>query len=135
MDGNAFSGAKNIGSIAGASVSPSPTPSLLDSTMRPNNNENVECVGNGPTTNVGTQNPSSVEALPPKPKTSVQKSIVWEHFTKVEGCDSEDPKSKCNYCSKLFSCHPIRIGTSSMLSYLRNSCKKYPGRFGKLNKS
>jgi hypothetical protein len=106
MDGNAFSGAKNIDSIAGASVSPSPTPSLLDSTMPPINNENVECVGNGPTTNVGTQNPNSVEALPPKPKPNVQKSIVWEHLTKVEGGDPEDPKSKCNYCSKLFSCHP-----------------------------
>ena len=80
MDGHAFSGAKNIGSIAGASVSPSPTPSLLDSTMPPINTENVECVGN-----VGTQNPNSVEALPPKPKSNVQKSIVWEHFTKVEG--------------------------------------------------
>jgi hypothetical protein len=135
MDGNAFSGAKNIGSIAGASVSPGPTPSLLDSIMSPINNENVECVGNGPTTNVGIQNPSSVKALPPKPKTSVQKSIVCEHFTKIEGCDSEDPKPKCNYCSKLFSCHPRRIGTSSMLSHLMNSCKKYPSRFGKLDKS
>jgi hypothetical protein len=66
MDGNTFSSAKNIGPIVGASVAPSPTPSLLDSTMPPINNENVECVGNGPTTNVGTQNPSSVEALPPK---------------------------------------------------------------------
>jgi hypothetical protein len=71
MDGNANSGAKNIGSIVGASASPSPNPSLLDSTMSPINTENVECVGN-----VGTQNRNSVEALPPKPKTNVQKSIV-----------------------------------------------------------
>jgi hypothetical protein len=130
MAGNANSGAKNIGSIAGASASPSPIPSLLDSTMPPINTENVECVGD-----VGTQNPNPVEALPPKPKTNVQKSSVWEHFTKVEGGDPEDPKSKCNYCSKLFSCHPRRLGTSSMLSHIRNSCKKYPGRFGKLDKS
>jgi hypothetical protein len=54
MNRNAFSSAKNIGSIVGASISPSPTLSLLDSTMPPINNENVECVGNGPTTNVGT---------------------------------------------------------------------------------
>jgi hypothetical protein len=52
--------------------------------MPPVNTENVECVGN-----VGTQNPNSVEALPPKSKSNVQKSIVWEHFTKVEGGDPE----------------------------------------------
>jgi len=130
MAGNANSGAKSIGSIVGALTSPSPTPSLLDSTMPPINIENVECVGD-----VGTQNSNSVEALPPKPKTNVQKSIVWEHFTKVDGGDPEDPKSKCNYCSKLFSCHPRRLGTSSMLSHIRNSCKKYPSRFGKLDNS
>jgi hypothetical protein len=130
MAGNANNGAKTIGSSAGASASPTPTPSLLDSTMPPVNTENVECVGN-----VGTQNPNSVEALPPKSKSNVQKSIVWEHFTKVEGGDPEDPKSKCNYCNKLFSCHPRRLSTSSMLSHIRNSCKKYPGRFGKLDKS
>ena len=33
--------------------------------------------------NVSTQNPSS--ALPPKPKKSKQMSMVWEHFTRVEG--------------------------------------------------
>lgn len=65
----------------------------------------------------------------------MQKSIVWEHFTKVGGGDPEDPKSKCNYCSKLFNCHPRRLGTSFMLSHIRNSCKKYPGRFDKLDKS
>jgi hypothetical protein len=66
MDGNSNSGAKNIGSIAGASTSS--TPSLLDNTTPTIDNENVECVGNscsGPTTNIGTQNPSS--SLPPKP--------------------------------------------------------------------
>jgi hypothetical protein len=68
MAGNANSGAKNIGSIAGASASPSPTSSLLDSTMPPINTENVG--------DVSTQNPNSVEALPPKPKPNVQKSIV-----------------------------------------------------------
>jgi hypothetical protein len=79
MAGNANSGAKNIGSIVGASASPSSIPSLLDSTMPPVNTENVECVRN-----VGIQNPNSIEALPPKSKSNVQKSIVWEHFTKVE---------------------------------------------------
>jgi hypothetical protein len=57
-------------------ASPIPGPSLLNSTIPPINTENVECVGNGPTRNVGTQNPNSIEALSPKPKTSVQKSFV-----------------------------------------------------------
>jgi hypothetical protein len=96
MAGNANSGA-----------SASPSPSFLNSTIPPINTENVECAGD-----VGTQNPKLVEALLPKPKPDVQKSIVWEHFTKVEGGDPE-----------------------SMLSHIRNSCKKYPGRFGKLDKS
>jgi hypothetical protein len=130
MVGNANSGAKSIGSIAGASASPSPTPSLLDSTMPPINIENVECVGDG-----STQNPNSVEALPPKHKTNVQKSIVWEYFTKVDGADPKDYKSKCNYYNKLFSCHPRRLCTSSMLSHIINSWKKYPDRFDKLDKS
>jgi hypothetical protein len=72
MAGNANSGAKTktISSSVDASASPTltPTPSLLDSIMPFVNTENVECVGN-----VGTQNPNSVEALPPKPKSNVQK--------------------------------------------------------------
>jgi hypothetical protein len=71
MDDNANSGAKNIGFISGASASSSPTLSLLDSIVPPINTENVEYVSN-----VSTQNPNSVEALPQKPKTNVQKSIV-----------------------------------------------------------
>jgi hypothetical protein len=93
---------------------------IMDST----DNDNV-----GSLSIVGTQNPSST--LPQKPKKCEQTSMVWEHFTKVENGDPEDPKSKCNYCNKLFSCHTKRLGTSSMLSHLKNSCKKYPGRFDK----
>jgi hypothetical protein len=82
---------------------------------------------------VSTQNPSST--LPPKPKKSKQTSMVWEHFTRVEGGDPEDPKSQCKYCNKLFSYHTRRLGTSSMLMHLKNACKKYPGRFDKGDKS
>jgi hypothetical protein len=57
--------------------------------------------------------------------------MVWEHFTKVEGGDPEDPKSQCNYCKKLFSCHSKRLGTSSMLIHLKSTCKKYHSRFDK----
>ena len=52
------------------SSSTSSTPTLSDSTM-----PSID--------SVGIQNPSS--ALPPKPKKSEQTSMVWEHFTKVEG--------------------------------------------------
>ena len=57
--------------------------------------------------------------------------MVLEHFTKIEGGDPEDPKSQCNYCKKLFSCHSKRLGTSSILTHLKNTCKKYPGKFDK----
>jgi hypothetical protein len=97
------------------SSSTSSTPTLSDSTM--------------PSRDSSAQNPSS--SLPPKPKKSEQTSMVWEHFTKVEGGDPEDPKTQCNHCKKLFSCHSKRLGTSSMLTHLRNTCKKYPGKFDK----
>ena len=54
------------------SSSASFTPTHSNSTM-----PSVDSVG------VGTQNPSST--LPPKLKKSKQTSMVWEHFTKVEG--------------------------------------------------
>jgi hypothetical protein len=100
------------------SSSTSSAPTLSDSTM-----PSIDSVG------VGTQDPSS--ALPPKPKKYEQTSIVWEHFTKVERGDSEDPKSQCNYCKKLFSCHSKRLSTLSMLTHLKSTYKKYPGRFDK----
>ncbi|XP_059451427.1 zinc finger BED domain-containing protein RICESLEEPER 2-like [Corylus avellana] len=105
------------------SSSASSTPTRSDSTMPSIDNDTIGCVG------VGTQNPSL--ALPPKPKKSEQTSMVWEHFTKVEGGDPEDPKSQCNYCKKLFSCHSKRLGTSSMLTHLKNTCKKYSSKFDK----
>jgi len=113
------------------SSSPSFAPSLLDNTMPPMLNDNVDCVGVGvgSTGTVGPQNHSS--ALPQKPKKSEQTSKVWEHFTRLEESDPKDPKSQCNYCKTLFSCHPRSHGTSSMLQHIRKSCKKYPSRFDK----
>ena len=72
--------------------------------------------------------------LPPKPKKSKQTSMVWEHFTTVEGSDPKDPKSQCKYCNKLFSCHTRKHGTSAVLLHLMNTCKKNPGRFDKDDK-
>jgi predicted nucleic acid binding AN1-type Zn finger protein len=78
--------------------------------MPPIDNDNVKCVGVGSTTTIGPQNLSS--ALPPKSKKNESTSTVWEHFTKLEEGDPNDPKSKCNYCGGLFSCHPRSHGTS-----------------------
>jgi hypothetical protein len=100
------------------SSSTSSTLTLSDSTM-----PSVDSVG------VDTQNPSST--LPPKPKKYEQTSMIWEHFTKVEGGDPEDPKSQINCCKKLFSYHSKRLGTLSMLTHLKSTCKKYPGKFDK----
>jgi hypothetical protein len=110
MAGRSFSG---IGSSSASS-----THTLSDSSIL-----SIDSVG------VSTQNPSSALSL--KPKKFEQTSMVWEHFTKVEGGNLEDPKSQCNYCKKLFSCHSKRLGTSSMLTHLKNTCKKYPGKFDK----
>jgi hypothetical protein len=73
--------------------------------------------------------------LPPKPKKFEQTSMVWKYFTKVEGSDLEDSKLQYKYCNKLFSCHTKKQGTSIILVHLRNTCKKYPDRFEKDNKS
>jgi len=131
MDDNSTGCHNTIGSSFASSA-----PSLLDSTMPPMLNDNVDCVGVGvgvgpvgSTGTIGSQNPSS--ALPHKPKKSEQTSKVWEHFTRLEESDPKDHKSQCNYCKTLFSCHPRSHGTSSMLQHIRKICKKYPGRFDK----
>jgi hypothetical protein len=71
MDDNSTGCHNTIGSSSTSSA-----PSLLDSTMPPMLNDNVECVGVGvgSTGTVGPQNPSS--ALPQKPKKSEQTSEV-----------------------------------------------------------
>ena len=68
MAGHPTSG---IGSSSTSSI-----PTLSDSTML-----SIDSVG------VGTQNLSS--AFSSKSKKSEQTSMVWEHFTKVEGGDPE----------------------------------------------
>jgi hypothetical protein len=67
MDSNSTCGNKsNKSHKTIGSSSASFRPSLLDSTMPPIDNDNVECVGVGSTTTFGPQNPSL--ALPPKSK-------------------------------------------------------------------
>jgi hypothetical protein len=131
MDGNSTSGNKSHKTI-GSSFASS-RPSLLDSTMPPIDNDNVECVGVGSTTTFGPQNPSL--ALPPKSKKFEPTSKVWEHFTKLQEGDPKDSKSKYNYCGSLFSCHPRSHGISSMLHHIKRSCKKFLGSLINNNQS
>jgi hypothetical protein len=128
MDSNSTSSNKSHKIIGSSFVSS--RPSLLDSYMSPIDNDNVKCVEVGSTATFGPQNPSL--ALPPKSKKSKSTSKVWEHFTKLEEGDPKDPKSKCNYCGSLFSCHPKSHSTSSMLQHIKRSYKKFLGRFDKL---
>ena len=76
-------------------------------------------------------------AAPPQTQTETQQatinggkepSKIWDHFSRIEGCDPLHPKSQCNYCKKSYNCHPKRNGTSTMWSHIKFSCKKYPYR-------
>ena len=75
--------------------------------------------------------PPSV-AAPPQTQTETQQasgkepSKIWDHFSKIEGCDPLYPKSQCNYCKKSYNCHPKRNGTFTMWSHIKFSFKKYP---------
>ncbi|KAG2715479.1 hypothetical protein I3760_03G079800 [Carya illinoinensis] len=73
-------------------------------------------------------NLSSDTSLPPrKRRANKEPSVVWDHFTKIDGCHLNDPKAECNYCHKIYSCHPKRYGTSSTLQHL-GVCKQHPHR-------
>ncbi|KAG2711418.1 hypothetical protein I3760_04G076400 [Carya illinoinensis] len=68
-----------------------------------------------------------------KKRKGTDKSIVWDHFTKVDGCPVDDPKAKCNYCGKMYACHSKRNGTSTMQNHLP-SCRKNPHKRGPLDR-
>ncbi|KAJ9561442.1 hypothetical protein OSB04_006602 [Centaurea solstitialis] len=55
-------------------------------------------------------------------------SNVWDHFTKVEGGDPNDPRCACNYCGKTYACDSKKVGTTSLWTHIRKQCRKYPGR-------
>ncbi|XP_042950225.1 uncharacterized protein LOC122282331 [Carya illinoinensis] len=76
--------------------------------------------------------PSSTCPLPRKRK-GKDPSIVWDHFTKVEGCPVDDPKAKCNYCGKIYACHSKRNGTSTMQNHL-SACPRNPHKRGPLDR-
>ena len=49
---------------------------------------------------------------------------VWDHFTKIEGGDPQDPRATCNYSQKSYACDTKRNGTSTLRHHL-TSCKSY----------
>ncbi|KAG2718431.1 hypothetical protein I3760_03G220000 [Carya illinoinensis] len=61
---------------------------------------------------------------PPQGKKPV--SIVWQHFTKLEGGDPNNPQTKCNHCGKMYGCHYRKHGTSQLKVHLEEQCKKSP---------
>ena len=82
-----------------------------------------------------TQSTSNLEtSLPPRPPALGKRkplrtaSDVWNHFTKVENSDPNDPRCICNYCGKDYACDTKRCGTTTLRNHLTNQCKKYPGR-------
>ncbi|KAG2673937.1 hypothetical protein I3760_13G112600 [Carya illinoinensis] len=53
-------------------------------------------------------------------------SIVWQHFTKLEGGDPNNLQAKCNHCGKMYGCHYRKHGTSQLKVHLEEQCKKSP---------
>jgi hypothetical protein len=94
--------------------------------------------GNNPATPSPINVQSPAPSLPTRDKKSKRKNInqsmAWDHFTKVEPIDFNNPKAKCNYCLRQFGCHR-RLGTSAMLSHLHFGCKKSPIKRQRLEKN
>jgi hypothetical protein len=60
-------------------------------------------------------------------KPSVNQSVVWQHFKKIEPIDKNNPKAMCNYCNRVLGCH-WKNGTSGMMSHLTTRCPTSPLR-------
>ena len=55
-------------------------------------------------------------------KKKPSKSIVWDHFTRLE---NNNKRCKCNYCSKAYACDTNSCETSTLWKHLKNQCRKY----------
>ncbi|KAI3454733.1 hypothetical protein Pfo_011396 [Paulownia fortunei] len=60
-------------------------------------------------------------------------SEIWDHFTRLEGSNS--PRAACNYCGTSYAAHPKLNGTTSLWAHLESSCKKYPYKLDKSQKT
>ncbi|KAG2704131.1 hypothetical protein I3760_06G170800 [Carya illinoinensis] len=106
----------------------------MDSSSTPIDLDNdSQTVGFGETqTPKPSSAPTSTCPLPRKRK-GKDPSVVWDHFTKVEGCPVDDPNAKCNYCGKIYACHSKRNGTSTMQNHL-SACPRNPHKRGPLDR-
>ena len=61
-----------------------------------------------------------------------KKSIAWDHFTKLPLVETKgEHKAKCNHCRAVYSCHPNKHGTNSMIKHLHRSHKWLFNKVGK----
>ncbi|XP_024156351.1 zinc finger BED domain-containing protein RICESLEEPER 2-like [Rosa chinensis] len=57
------------------------------------------------------------------------KSIAWDHFTKLtnpDGSKMDKPRAKCNYCPQTYYVHSKSNGTLSMRNHMLYTCRKCP---------
>ncbi|KAL0308961.1 UNVERIFIED_CONTAM: putative AC transposase [Sesamum radiatum] len=66
-------------------------------------------------------------------KESKNVSEVWGHFTRLPS--SNPPRAAYNYCGSSYVAHPRYNGTTALWAHLENSCKKYPRRKEKSQKT
>ncbi|KAL8464698.1 hypothetical protein ACS0TY_034268 [Phlomoides rotata] len=58
---------------------------------------------------------------------------IWGHFNRLE--NSDPLRAACNYCGTSYAAHPKANGTTSMWAHLETSCKKYPFKKDKSQKT
>ena len=116
-----------MATCASSSTPPAePTPSLCTEANQPNTQSPIPPLGVAPPqtqTKTKTQQATINGGKVP--------SKIWDHFSKIEGCDPLYPKSQCNYCQRHYNCHQKRNGTSAMWSHIKSGCKKHPYRHDK----
>ena len=83
----------------GAPGDPNPSPRSLGST-NPNLLEPAAPIRLG----------ASLPPLSPK-QGGKDPSIIWQHFIKLAGSDSNNPRSQCKYCKNQYKCHGKKNGT------------------------
>ena len=96
----------------GALGDPNPPPPSLGS-ANPNPPEPVAPIGLG----------ASLPPLSPK-QGGKDPSTIWQHFIKLAGSNSNNPRSQCKYCKNHYKCHGKKNGTSGMFQHMK-VCKKW----------
>ena len=63
---------------------------------------------------------------PLPPKAGKKRSIIWGHFTTIEG--ETKPTAACNYYGTTYACDSKLNGTTTMRTHIESQCLKYPFR-------